>query len=872
MHSPQKADPLRTRGIVVERERLHRILDAWPTQRLIYLHAPAGYGKTMLVRRWLERSGIDARTAWLSLDARHADPHRLLRDLAAALERIAPGAVSRVARARAADDHDPMRALAALFDAPRTDDADQLLVLDDVQHLAPQAASQSLLAALIERAPSHFHFLTISRSTVEPALARAMATHPSMEITEAQMRFDAAEIAAYMEKMEGAPPSAESVAVAVARTAGWIVTLKLAYLTPQTDGHHAPHADMRGDARWLVQYLTTEVLHQQTPELQEFLLMIAIPEDFNAALCGAVTQSPLAHARLQQALDAGLPIFPLDEHTPQPRFRLHPLLREVLLAELARTRTADEMSELHRRAARWATDHDDVIAAVRHFLASDDVAAAIDLAEKRLRSIIVRGDVLIADRILHMLPQPIVAVHARLLMDRCLLEMLNDRPTLGETVRRTFETIARAPLDDRQRMHYTTETRIYQSAALLLEMRINDAAQTAAAVQQDEQHLDALGRAFLNYLHMHIARILGDHDRMLHSAEIALHHAEHAEIGWLYISIWCERGWMAMQLGRSVEAQECFGEAIGWKRYSSHLIDIEMGITMFYAAYNAYLCNDITLSQRVVHDAQALIARRKDAALGEMLRCLAFLADPAQSNFSLQRTPKAWTIEGIDGPTQNPILTVMRIFTLLRSNQVEAAWQQAAKLRIDPKETPTERKLLITSAWLLAYVERDIDLSVVADLITRSIAVAKSCSNMLNLTRLCLVSARRLFRVQKPKLAQQALRTALDQVHESGYIRLLLDMPELIEHAMHMDHPACQTLLQHTHSPQRWQALATLSTRERRCLNLLLDGHGYADIARIEVISLNTVRTHVRNLYRKLGVNRREDLALFAQRGDAEQP
>ena len=155
---------------VLDRPRLYALLDQWQTTPIIFVHAPAGYGKSVLVSRWLEVRGLTTRTAWLSLDPGDDDPQQFVRYLAAALDSIAPGIAAKVHLVLDAPEPQPNRALEVLLGALENGpaasvDEPLLLVLDDLHHVDSSAlapvmtllfgASSVTTACPAPRTPDH---------------------------------------------------------------------------------------------------------------------------------------------------------------------------------------------------------------------------------------------------------------------------------------------------------------------------------------------------------------------------------------------------------------------------------------------------------------------------------------------------------------------------------------------------------------------------------------------------------------------------------------------------------------------------------------------------------------------------------------------
>ena len=155
---------------ILDRPHIYERLDQWQTTPVIFVHAPAGYGKSILASRWIEVRELDAQTAWLSLDPGDDDPLQFLHYLAGALERVAPGMVNAVQPLLDEPEAKPERALAVLLgmlegDAQAADENPLLLVLDDL-HQIDSPTLAPLMTLFLERRPARLHLMLLGRQPV----------------------------------------------------------------------------------------------------------------------------------------------------------------------------------------------------------------------------------------------------------------------------------------------------------------------------------------------------------------------------------------------------------------------------------------------------------------------------------------------------------------------------------------------------------------------------------------------------------------------------------------------------------------------------------------------------------------------------------
>ncbi len=338
---------------VVRAELLDR-LTASP-ESLILVSAPAGYGKTTLLRQWVERDERPA--AWLQLEPLHDDPVALLCNLLDALAKVARvDAETRALLAAPREALIEQRVLPGLSAAVESA-APFLVVLDDAHHLTSTTCWR-YVGVLLEALPEGGCLAIASRTDPPIALARLRATGRLGEVRVRDLRLTRGETAELLRRYQCETDDHELDAL-WSSTEGWATGIYLAILAGGSSTATVPH----GDQHEIAGYLTAEVLDRQPAELQEFLLRTSILDQLSAGLCREVTGRSDAHESLERLTHENLFVTPLDDRDQW--FRYHHLFGELLRAQLER-RAPAEVEVLHRRAASWYEAHDDLERAVRH--------------------------------------------------------------------------------------------------------------------------------------------------------------------------------------------------------------------------------------------------------------------------------------------------------------------------------------------------------------------------------------------------------------------------------------------------------------------------------------------------------------------------
>ena len=366
------------RGLVA-RPRLSERLSRGAESALTLVSAPAGFGKTTLLAEWLAAAPADGRSvAWLSLDQRDNDPALFWTYLVAALKTAAPG-VGAGALSLLQPPQPPSEAgLVALLNDLDAISNDVVLVLDDY-HVIDARDVQDGMAFLLEHLPPQIHLVIASRADPALPLARLRGRGELVEIRAADLRFTPGEAAAYLNEVMGLALTAADVAALEGRTEGWIAALQLAALSMQGREDVAAFiAGFAGDDRYIVDFLAEEVLQRQPEHVQQFLLQTSILDRLSGPLCDAVTGQDGGKAKLAALERGNLFLVPLDDR--RRWYRYHQLFADVLHARL-RDEQPDDVPDLHRRASGWHEQNGEPSEAIRHALAAGDFERAADLVE-----------------------------------------------------------------------------------------------------------------------------------------------------------------------------------------------------------------------------------------------------------------------------------------------------------------------------------------------------------------------------------------------------------------------------------------------------------------------------------------------------------
>jgi LuxR family transcriptional regulator, maltose regulon positive regulatory protein len=409
------------RGLL-DRDDLLQLLDRAVTKRVTVVSAPPGSGKTSLLRAWADRSTNPRRVAFVSVDRDQQDALRFWGAVVDAI-RSSVGSIDPetqpAARAALDGDHVVERVLAELAEQVEP----VVLVIDDVHELR-SADAFAQLEQLLAVLPSSVRVVLSSRRDPPIRLHQLRLVDEVAEIRAGDLRFTERETRELLAASEVGLSDAGAKAL-YERTEGWAAGLRLAVIS--LTGHPDPErfvAEFSGTDRAIGEYLMAEMLERQPSEVQSMLLRSSVVDRMNGELADLLTGRPGSEQMLLELEEANAFVVSLDAQ--RTWFRYHQLLADFLRLELRRT-LADEVPDLHRRAARWFADHGDVVEAVRHTLAAGDWPDAARLVADHSFRWVLDGQAGTIGAVLHAFPDRASADHPDLALAHAAAELNQGR-------------------------------------------------------------------------------------------------------------------------------------------------------------------------------------------------------------------------------------------------------------------------------------------------------------------------------------------------------------------------------------------------------------------------------------------------------------
>jgi LuxR family transcriptional regulator, maltose regulon positive regulatory protein len=861
------------RGAVVSRRRLLATLDG--AARVIQISAPPGSGKTSLLRCWVGEAGLADSVAWVAVDGEERDPQRFWVSVVGALRGTVPGKAL-VQAVTAAPDLDGwviaerlLRDLAPLADRV-------WLVVDDVDGLGTDQAHRQL-ELLVMRAPRQLRFVLASRHDVRLGLHRLRLEGELTEIRADDLRFSLAEArelfrAARLELSDAAVMRLHE------RTEGWAAGLRLAALS--LSGHTDPErfaAEFAGSERTVAEYLVAEVLERHSETVRRLLLRTSLLDRVNGELADVLTGGSGGEGILQELEAANAFVVSLD--AARSWFRYHPLFADLLQLQLRRTEP-EKVAALHRVAAEWYAGHGYQVEAIRQAQGAQDWGLAARLLADAWPGLRLGGQTATVHELLAGFPPEARAADAELAAVAAADELAQGSLAVAE---RYLELAARgsasaptgrrgqlqvllgvvglllarqrgdllAVAEEAQRLRATAEApdaarpRLGEDLRALALVSLGIAELWAARFEEAGQHLEdgvalarRIGRPYLELsglAHQGVAEFVRSFGRAAERTRQAVELAE--QHGWTDEAV---VGIACVVRGSVLVWQMRLEEAEGWIQRAERTARAEAE----------------PAGAVLVHYVRGLLemARGRDGDALAAFRAAERVAGQLAGPHFLTPLMQAWLLEA-----------------LVRLGETERVEQALAGLGEEEWERGEVR--IAKAVLRLAQHDPDAAVAALAPVLDRSAKVIFSGLRVQSF----LLEAIARDALGHADAAERALERALDLAEPDGLLLplLLQPAPTLLErHARHRtEHVSLIREILGLLGGRRPQSrpggpqplLEPLTHSELRVLRYLPTNLSAQEIADELYLSANTVKTHMRTMYTKLGVHRRREAVARAR-------
>jgi LuxR family maltose regulon positive regulatory protein len=880
----------------VPRPRLIDRLNGGVQRKLTLLSAPAGFGKTTLLGEWARQSAFPV--AWVSLDAGDSDPARFWGYSVAALQTMHEGVGEAFLGALLTPQPPAIEELlTGLLNEVAQVPAPFVLILDDFQAITGQAV-QDALVFFLGNLPPQMHLILSSRADPPWPLARLRARGEVTELRTADLRFEFQEAASFLNEAAKLGLSQEDVAALEKRTEGWIVGLQMASLAMQARLSKRGRSDVSrfikaftGSHRFILDYLTEEVLDQQSPTVLEFLLNTSILERMTAPLCDAVLGTGDSERMLAHLEQANLFLVPLDDE--RQWYRYHQLFADLLGSRLQQTQP-DQIPALHRRASEWYELRGQIVEAVAHAMQAGDVDWIEHLIAGSALAVIYQGELATMTRWLDALPDELMCSRPRLSLAQAWALAYAGQADRIEGLLQQAELALLPSPDEDSEAELVGDAEEQGLAGHIMAIRAY-----VAALEDDWSHAAELAREALYCLPEADSavggwtaavlgcalRSQGDFAAAAQAFAKASAASRAAGNSYLEVDVLWEQAVLHLGQGHLREAMGTCEQALQVAGQYGRQSGRKLPVTGYlYSMMGHLLCewNDLENALRYSREGYELCQRwgQADALTHACYRLATVLFAAGDTAGALEVIQEAKRVARDLGASYVVAAGAHEARIRLAQGDVAAAARAVQECGLgvgDELKLATSIGHLALAEVLMAQGRLDEALT----LLVRLLRVVGGAGAMTPVVRTLVLQALVLQAQGEGEQALAALERALVLAEPEGYVRVFVDegapMAELLRLAAAQGirlgyvRRLLATLEKEPGGAERAFRLAAvplaepLSERELEVLRLLTTHLSSREIAEQLVISVNTARSHIKNIYGKLDVHSRGEAVARAQ-------
>jgi LuxR family transcriptional regulator, maltose regulon positive regulatory protein len=875
LHAPK------TRTNLVARPRLREALGWNEGCKLTLVSAPAGFGKTTLLAEWTEDWSAQGRSvAWVSLDESDNDPSRFLSYLVGALQAAEGGIGEGVVASLRSPEIPSVEMLVGALVNELVDLPQGITVVLDDYHLIYSEPVHEAVTYLIEHLPENVHLVISGRTDPPLPLPKLRAQGQMAEIRAAELRFTSDEAAAFLRDAMGLALSDADIVALGEITEGWVAALQLAALSMRDRLDASGFVEsFSGSNRHVLDFLADEVLARQPIIVRDFLLATSVLGRMTAPLCDALTGRCDGQIMLERLERENLFVVAFDDE--RRWYRYHHLFADFLRERLGREKPG-LVGELHLCASGWYEDNGLLPEAIDHAFSAPDHELAARLVERGIKEVWPRrGEIPTVLRWLEALPAGTKRRRPRLFIEHALALAVSDRPGDVEPLLQEAERAASdATADEKDRQF------LWGCASAVRSWRARLRGDAPHAVELARQSLSVLPtedtpqRTFAAICLGEALRTTGE----LAAASEAF--AEAVELGrsaghvysTLIAMVWQARVQAAQ--GRLREAEDSFRRA---QRFVT-----EQGVELLPAAGLAHLGmgsllyerNDLDGAERELEEGVDLAERAREMSnlvwgyitLSRVKRARGKEEDALEKAREAERVART---SGADLEIAIATAWMVRL-RLARGEFAEAvALEQERTANAENAADAARVVDRLTSARVLHAQDRhDEAFALLEEL--RGFAATSGITG--GLIEILALQALVLWAKNEKEQAVSTLTRALLLAEPEAFVRTIVDegaaMGDLLSAVLEVRQSGrlegagqlstrylaeiLATLAQEARALGASERLAEpLSERELEVLALIAAGESNREIAVRLFISISTVKTHLNNLYRKLGAANR---------------
>ena len=869
LHIPHRRPDMVPRSLLIKQlnERIQR--------KLTLITAPAGYGKTNLASEWIHslqsEDTSNNRITWLSLEEADSEPIRFLSYVIAALQQVAPeigvGALSLFEMTQSP----PINTvLNELINDIAGLDYHIMLVLDDY-HVISHPEIHEALRYLVEHQPHQMHLVITSREDPPLPLPRLRARGEMAEIRMHDLRFSLDETTQFFSHSMKLDLESEVISVLEARTEGWIAGLQLAGIVLKNLPDHQAFMDtFSGSHRYVLDYLTDEVLQSQDEEVRQFLVQTAILKRFNTDICQAVTGNANSQFILEQLEQTNMFIVPLDHE--RVWYRYHHLFADSLLTELSKA----EASELYKKASAWHEANDMIFEAVTYALDSADPEFMADMIDVALQqeTIWSSGNLVLYSSWLEKLPAQVLANRPHLSLNAAFVLYLSGRFDDALQLIALAETDLAAQPASPEVENLLALVALYRGSIAAVRGDVEQAIELITFAQSRLPRADHMAHARAHFSLGVANENSGQADDAAKNFLRASEKAQSAGVLHLAVHARCSAAQVLIDLGRLNLAEQACRTAIDLaegQRFPP------LGVALSILGGIALERNDLASAEQLLNEGIALSSQR-------MLLIHVIAGMASYVHLTVCQGNTAEFLNAID--EVNAILEeydeeydVDRFYLVAAAHQArmhifladrQAVDQWAKAYQASRSDSPFEYAELTLVRYLLMSGDYEAVPSILQPLLDAARHEGRFRASM----EIKLLFSRYCQDKGDIPTALKWLSEALEIAAPEGFIRIFLDEAPVLELLPQVRETApdlVDAILGQQKSPDDVERPAQpqlpepLTEQELNILALIVGGKTNQQIADELVVTLGTVKWHVHNILQKLGVNNRTQATIRAQ-------
>ena len=856
----------RPRPDLVSRSHLIKQLNTSQTRKLTLISAPPGFGKTTLLSEWIPQN--EHCVTWVSLDPSDNDPFLFWTYIISALKMLDGNLGERALSFLRSSQPASLESVITILINELATFSDQFVLVLDDYHVITSAAIHNMIAFLLDHLPPQMHLMISTRTDPPLPLAQLRAYNELTELRAGDLRFTFDEAIIFLAQKTGFNLSVQDVAALESRTEGWITGLQLAALSMQKSGDATSFInEFTGSHRFILDYLSDQVLQQQSEDLRLFLLQTSILDRLCGPLCDALTGRTDSQDILELLDQRNLFLTRLDDH--RHWYSYHHLFADVLQHRLKESRSID-LLELHRQASIWHEHEGWLSQAVNHAFSAQEFTRAARLIKRTAETVWQRGEISTLTGWMQAIPDTVRRAHPSLCLEYARLLAEASQNVAAEALVKEVELELEANPPSNINEVTSLQGKLAALGAHLAAIH-NDFARAIELSYQAQELISPEDPRWRGFVALNLA---GDYRftsqwenasrTYLEAAAFCLDSGNRIDA----LTALGLRGEVLQAQGQLREAARQYEQVLqlaqAWEIHFSPAIGYALtGLGRVWCEWN-----DLDTADNYAN-AGLELGKRADL-VDVLLRGYLALVRIKKSRRDLDGAlilleDAEPVLQRMGIPEVNDWVSALRAQIWLEKGETEAAVRWAESYRGGDHSAIYPTIPVVLAHVRLGQGRPDDALR----LLDRALQASEQVGRLGNAIQILVVKAMVHRARGDPDQALADLERALALAEPDGYLRVFLDegkpIKRLLARAASQD-PASdyiRKLLEGLGGPIREESIMPtqlfeqLTARELQILQLIADGETNQEIANELVVAVNTVKKHISNIFGKLGVSNR---------------